>query len=84
MFEPATEIPDDRTDIITGALLYMMTAYSRTQCPGLAAAIARHLECLASDPGTEPIVRATCEKLQVEWQATARTVFASSPTVARH
>ena len=72
--DPELQKALSRAETLTGALLYMMTAYQRTPCPCLAGAIARHLECLACHPSTAPVVRDVCTGLFVQWQATARAI----------
>ena len=41
---------ETRPETIVAALLYLLTAYHRRPCPGLAACIARHFDCLARHP----------------------------------
>jgi hypothetical protein len=41
---------DTRPETLVAALLYLVTAYHRRPCPGLAACIARHFDCLARHP----------------------------------
>ena len=85
MIDPA--LPSAET--VSNALLYLMTAYQRTQCPCVATAIVRHLECLAALPGTSEPVRLLCARLQFDWRQSVRTggravAAASAGTEARH
>lgn len=69
-------IPPDpeasRPDTVTAALLYLMTHYARTGCPRLALCVSRHMQCLAANPGTAPVVRDICAALQSPWQEAAQ------------
>jgi hypothetical protein len=75
-------------ETVSNALLYLMTAYQRTQCPCVAAAIVRHLEYLAAAPDTTEPLRLLCSRLQFDWRVSARAggnrVVASADTGARH
>jgi hypothetical protein len=75
-------------ETVSNALLYLMTAYQRTQCPCVAAAIVRHLEYLAVAPDTTEPLRLLCTRLQFDWRVPARTggnrVVVSAGTGARH
>jgi hypothetical protein len=72
--DPATS----RVETITGALLYLMTAYQRNQCPRIAVVIARHLECLARHPNADPVVREVCECLGSEWHKASQNEASAS------
>jgi hypothetical protein len=81
MTEPA--LPSVET--VSNALLYLMTAYQRTRCPCVAAAIVRHLEYLAMSPRTAEPLRLLCTRLQFEWRQPARAgATVSADTGARH
>jgi hypothetical protein len=85
MTDPA--LPSVET--VSNALLYLMTAYQRTQCPCVATAIVRHLEYLAALPGTSEALRQLCTRLQFDWRQPARTggravAATSADTGARH
>ena len=83
MTDPA--LPSVET--VSNALLYLMTAYQRTQCPCVASAIVRHLEYLATDPGTAEPLRLLCTRLQFDWRQPARIgsqAIVSASTGARH
>lgn len=41
-----TNPEESRVETITGALIYLMSQYTRTGCPRLAVGIARHMQCL--------------------------------------
>ena len=86
MTDPA--LPSVET--VSNALLYLMTAYQRTQCPCVAAAIVRHLEYVAALPGTPESLRLLCTRLQFDWRVPARyggghaVAVAPEGTGARH
>ena len=61
-------------ETVSNALLYLMTAYQRTQCPCVAGAIVRHLEYLAAAPETAESLRMLCRRLQFEWRTPTRGV----------
>jgi len=82
-----TDLAPISAETVSNALLYLMTAYQRTQCPCVAAAIVRHLEYLAASPGTAEPLRLLCTRLQFEWRLPARTgshAVAAADTGARH
>jgi hypothetical protein len=85
---PMTDTASPSVETVSNALLYLMTAYQRTQCPCVAAAIVRHLEYLAALPGTTEPLRVLCTRLQFDWrQPAARTeglTVASMESGARH
>jgi hypothetical protein len=62
-------LPHDRTRpaVIMAALLYLVAAYQRTPCPYVALCIVRHLECLASHEGTDPVIRQICRAVRETW-----------------
>lgn len=57
-----------RPKILVGALLHLMSAHRRNQCPRLALVIARHLECLARHPDASTIVRQISLGVCGEWR----------------
>jgi len=57
-----------RAETITAALLYLMTHYARTGCPRLALCISRHMQCLASHPDADPVIRDICASLYGAWR----------------
>lgn len=63
---------DSRPDVILAALLYLLTAYRRRPCPGLAACIARHFQYLAQHPKADRVVCDVAAASSVEWEAAAR------------
>ena len=70
-----TEDTDDgRVEMITAALLYLMTHYARTGCPKLAVWVSRHMQCLALHPDAPRVVRDICASLHGAW-ATERARF---------
>ena len=85
---PMTDPALPSVETVSNALLYLMTAYQRTQCPCVAAAIVRHLEYLAALPSTTEPLRLLCTRLQFDWrQPAARTdgqTFARVESGARH
>jgi hypothetical protein len=62
---------DSRVEIITAALIYLMTHYARTGCPRLAMCVSRHLQCLAAHPDATPVVRDICAALHGSWSEAA-------------
>jgi hypothetical protein len=73
-----------RVETITGALLYLMTAYQRTHCPRIATVIVRHLESLAFHPSADPVVRDVCEALRAEWHSISEGATCSARNRALH
>ncbi len=66
---------------MVAALLYMINAYRRSQCPSLAWCIARHLECLARHEKADPVIRQIAASMKAEWETTALTL--RQPVVAK-
>ena len=62
---------ESRVETITAALLFLMTQYARTGCPGLAVCVSRHMQCLALHPDAAPVVRDVCASLQGPWSNAA-------------
>jgi hypothetical protein len=62
---------ESRVEIVTAALLYLMTHYARTGCPRLAVCVARHMQCLALHPEAAPVVRDICASLHGAWAASS-------------
>ena len=63
--------PDTRPDTLIAALLYLVTAYHRRPCPGLAACIARHFDCLARHPKADRLLSDVALASTRAWQAPA-------------
>lgn len=61
-----------RAETVLGAVLYLMTAYRRTQCPRIAACVAAHLECLAAHPRVDATIRDLCAGMCDEWRSAAQ------------
>jgi hypothetical protein len=62
---------ETRPETIVAALLYLVTAYHRRPCPGLAACIARHFDCLARHPKASRLLSDVALASTAEWQSTA-------------
>ena len=62
---------ESRVETLTAALLYLMTHYARTGCPGLAVCVSRHMQCLALHPDAAPVVRDICASLHGAWAASS-------------
>lgn len=60
-----------RVETVLGALLYLMTAYRRKPCPGIAASVARQLECLARHPLADAMIRELSAEMCEEWKSAA-------------
>lgn len=69
-----------RPEIVVAALLYLVTAYRRSCCPGLAACIARHFQYLAQHPDAHRVIREIAGAATGEWEAAARMQPAKQPT----
>jgi hypothetical protein len=63
--------PDNRPELVVAALLYLVTAYRRRQCPGIASCIARHFACLARHPEAHRLIREIAAVSAAEWEAAA-------------
>lgn len=63
--------PDSRPEVILAALLYLLTAYRRRPCPGLAACIARHFQYLARDSRADRVICDVAAASSLEWEAAA-------------
>jgi hypothetical protein len=63
---------DTRPEIILAALLYLLTAYQRRPCAGLAACIARHFHSLSQHPGANRLIADVAAASTAEWEAAAR------------
>jgi hypothetical protein len=68
---PTPEPGLSRAETVLGAVLYLMTAYRRTQCLRIAR-VAAHLECLAAHPRVDPTIRDVCAGMCDEWRAAAQ------------
>ena len=69
---PIPEPQLGRAETVLGAVLYLMTAYRRTQCPRIAACVAAHLECLAAHPQVDATIRDLCAGMCDEWRSAAQ------------
>jgi hypothetical protein len=65
-------------EIITGALLYFMSAYRRSPCPFLAHCIEQHLACLAPHSRADRVVREIFDSVRQEWAAITRPPLAGA------
>jgi hypothetical protein len=68
-----------RPQALIAAALYLMTHHARTGCPRLAVCIARHLQCLATHPEADPVIRDICAALHGAWAEAATGCAADSP-----
>lgn len=68
-----------RPELLVAALLYLITAYRRSRCPGLAACIARHLEHLAAHPKADRVLTDIAAASMAEWD----TAAAESPVASK-
>lgn len=74
---PPSYFPEDaRYETVVASLIYLMTQYSRTQCPRLARCIDGHMQWLALHPRADVIVRDMCASLRPVWQGTSATTSA--------
>jgi hypothetical protein len=62
---------DNRPELVLAALLYLVTAYRRRQCPGIASCIARHFACLARHPEAHRLIREIAAASAAEWEVAA-------------
>jgi hypothetical protein len=67
MTETPSTIPQTRPEVLLGATLYLMNAYRRSPCPGLAAVVKRHLEHLAAHPRVDAVLRDIAAGLESDW-----------------
>ena len=74
---------DTRPETIIAALLYLVTAYHRRPCPGLAACIARHFDCLARHPKADRLLSDVALASTPAWQSAACAADAANPAVLR-
>lgn len=63
---------ETRPEVIVAALLYLITAYRRTRCPGLAACIARHFQHLAAHPRADRVICEIAAASKLEWEIASR------------
>ena len=82
--QPIAPQSDASPETVTSALLYLMTTYQRTQCPCVAAAVARHLDYLARMPGCTSGLRTLCVGLSTQWQMAAFPGAAAADTSVRN
>jgi hypothetical protein len=60
--------PDEsRIESIIAALVYLMTHYARSGCPGLAVCVSRHMQAIALHPDAAPVLRDVCAALHGTW-----------------
>jgi hypothetical protein len=69
---------ETRPETIIAALLYLVTAYHRRPCPGLAACIARHFECLGRHPKADRLLSDVALASISEWQSAAQSASTTS------
>lgn len=65
------DVDASRPEMISAALIYLMTHYVRTGCPRLATCVLRHMECLALHGRADPVLRDTCASLRIVWEQAA-------------
>ena len=70
---------ETRPELIVAALLYLITAYRRTRCPGLAACIARHFQHLAVHPRADRVICEIAASSKLEWEIAAREFPPAAP-----
>jgi hypothetical protein len=68
---PRSEPEGSRAEVMTAALIYLMTHYARTGCPRLALCVSRHMQCLAVHPDAPHVVRDICAGLHGAWNEAA-------------
>lgn len=68
-----------RPEILLAAVIYLMTHYARTGCPGLAMCVSRHLQCLCAHPEVDPVIRDICASVHGAWTRAAE--YPNAPTV---
>lgn len=61
-----------RAETLTGALIYLMTAYQRRHCARIAVMVQRHLQAMAQHPDVDPEVRQVCDGLWRQWALAAQ------------
>jgi hypothetical protein len=81
MNENQAELP--RPDVLSAALIFLMTHYARTGCPRLAGCVLRHLELLALHGEADPVLRDTCASLRCAWEQAATGISATAQLI-RH
>jgi hypothetical protein len=77
---PRDALHSTHTEVVVAALLYLVTAYRRCCCPGLAACIARHFQYLAQHPDAHHVIREVAGAATAEWEAAACMQPAKQPT----
>jgi len=65
-------------DRILASTLYLMSCYASAPCARIAGLVDRHLEVLARDSETGPLVRETCRRLAEHWDALERACPAAA------
>lgn len=66
--ETAAEAGIDR---LLAATLYLMSRYAASPCPRLARLVDRHLQAVAANPQTSPLVREMSRRAAREWEGRA-------------
>lgn len=85
MLDPEPLPAVHRAELMLGAVIFLMSAYPRANCPRVALAITRHLESLAAHPSLAPTVRDVCRRLAGEWSLRVHPVsMPSAESVAVH
>lgn len=65
-------------DRLFASTLYLMSCYASAPCARIAGLVDRHLEALARDVETGPLVRETCRRLADHWDALERACPAAA------
>jgi hypothetical protein len=73
-----------RPEMLVAATLYLMTHYARTGCPRLAICISKHLQCLATHPDADPVIRDICAGMHGVWPQATAGDSGSVPAAALH
>jgi hypothetical protein len=60
-----------RAETVIASLVYLMTQYARSGCPGLAVCVSRHMQCIALHPDAPRVVRDMCASLHGAWARAA-------------
>jgi hypothetical protein len=62
---------ETRVETITAALIYLLSHYAQSGCPGVAVCVARHMQCLSLHPDAPPVLRDVCASLGGAWSEAA-------------
>ncbi|HEX6156725.1 MAG TPA: hypothetical protein VFZ54_11910 [Burkholderiales bacterium] len=73
------DVPENRVESLTAALVFLMTHYAGTGCPRLALFVSRHLQELALHPDAAPVLRDTCSSLHGAWSQAAGELAGGAP-----